>query len=62
MGKGKVVILKDAIHDEHEFAHAGSQGDHWSFSGFAEALIEGFENGVVADGAKRGYIKGATDG
>jgi hypothetical protein len=62
IGKLKVFIFKQMIHEDDEFAHAGGHGDERFFTGGEESGIKGFEDAVMADGAQGGHVEGATHG
>ena len=53
-------ILQQSIEGGEEFSGGGDEGDFEGFAGGAEALAEGFEDGVVADGVEGGHGEGAA--
>ena len=61
-GKVEVWVFQEAVHEDDEFAHDGSEGDFRWFSGGAEPGIKGFEDVVMADGAQGGHVKRLPDG
>lgn len=42
---------QDGIQDDEEFAHAGHESDLLELAGLTQALVEGTDDGVEADGA-----------
>ncbi len=61
-GKLEVIIFQEAVHEDDGFAHAGGQGHPGFFPCGAEALIERFEDAVVAHGTQGRHVEGAADG
>jgi hypothetical protein len=57
VGKLKMRIFKQPVHEDDEFAHAGGQGDFRFFACGSQAKVELLENAVVADGADGGHVK-----
>jgi len=45
------------VGEEDEFAHEDGEGGFFGFTGGEEAVIERFENGVVAGGDEGGHVK-----
>ena len=43
---------------DEEFAHDGDQGDFVGFTGGAQALVSGLEDGVAAGGGESGHVQG----
>jgi hypothetical protein len=60
IGKMKLFIFEEMIHEDNELAHAGCQGDQRFFTCGSEALIKILEDPVMADGAEGSHIEGAT--
>jgi len=58
--KVKVFIFQEAVHENDEFAHAGSESDQGFFTGGAEPEVKSFENAVMTDGAHGGHVKGSA--
>jgi hypothetical protein len=54
-------FLEDGIEGGEEFPGSGDEGDFEGFSGGAESFVEGFEDGVVADGVEGGHVESAAD-
>ena len=48
---------QDGIQDDQEFAHAGHESDLLELAGLTQALVEGTDDGVEADGGKRGHVQ-----
>ena len=43
---------------DEEFAHDGGEGDFMGFTGGAQALVDGLEDGVTARGAQGCHVEG----
>jgi hypothetical protein len=56
-----VGVFEEAVHEDDEFAHDGGEGEFGGFVVGAEALIEGFEDGVVESGGEGGHIEDFSD-
>jgi len=50
------LIAEDGIEDDQKFAHGGGQGELAGAAGGDEALVEGSDDGIVADGGERGHV------
>jgi len=47
---------RSTVGEEDEFSHEASEGEFLRFAGSEEALIEAFENGIVAGGDEGGHV------
>jgi hypothetical protein len=54
--------LEEEIEGGEEFSSGGDEGDFEGFAVIAEALVEGFEDGIAAGGGESSHVEGATDG
>lgn len=50
-------IFEGGIESGEEFTSGGDEGDFERFTGGAKAFVEGFEDGVAADGVESGHVK-----
>src|SRR5438132_8581921 len=53
-------VCNHLIEDAYEFAHAGDHGHLEGFSSGAEAVIEGFDGVIFADGREGGHVEAAA--
>jgi hypothetical protein len=60
VGKGEVGFPDEFVEEDDEFAHDGGDGDLEGFALGDEALKEGFEDGVEANGTKGGHVEDAS--
>lgn len=61
IGKLEVFIFKEAIHEDDEFAHTGSDCDQWFFTCGSQTQVKGLEDGVMSDGAQSGHVQSAPN-
>src|SRR5690242_9042717 len=59
MGKGKVRVFEQMVHEDDQLTHHGSEGDFAGFSGGNEPLIKRLEQMVAAAGRQGGHVKGS---
>jgi hypothetical protein len=57
-GGGRREGFEKAVKMDEEMAHDGDEGDFVGFAGGAQALVEGFQDGIGAGGAKGGHKEG----
>ena len=50
-------VFEEAVEEVDEFANDGDEGDFVGFAACGEALVEGFEDGVVADGGGGAHVE-----
>lgn len=55
-----LAISDHCVEDCEEFSGAGGDGELCGFTGKLEALVEGFDGGVVAAGDEAREVEGAT--
>ena len=59
-----IGVLRGGVEEGKEFAHDGGEGDFGGFGFLQEALVEGFEDGVVGDGGdggEGGHVESAAE-
>lgn len=57
----RYLIFDHGVEDDKELSHGGDQRDHFLLSSVHEALVEGFELGVVTDGCDGGHVERFAD-
>src|SRR6185312_13764343 len=55
------MVADDGVEGHRDFSHAGDERDLAGFSVVAEPPVEGFDGGVVADGAQGGDVEDVAD-
>jgi hypothetical protein len=53
----RLTGTQDGIQDDEEFAHAGHESDLLELAGLPQALIEGTDDRVEADGGKSRHVQ-----
>jgi hypothetical protein len=61
MGKLKMRIFKETVHEDDELAHASGHGDKRLFPCRQETLIKGFKNAVITHGIKSYHVESLAD-
>ena len=60
IGKLEVIIFKEAVHENDEFAHAGGHGDEGFLSCRAQAQIKFFKDAVVPHSTQSRHVERAA--
>jgi hypothetical protein len=56
VGKLKVIIIEEAVHQDDAIAHSGDHGSEWFFAGGPEAQIKRLEDAIISGGAQGGIV------
>jgi hypothetical protein len=60
-GKDKIRIFQEAVEQDDEFAHDGSERELGGFSIGSESLVKVSEDVVVMAGGERSHVEDAAD-
>ena len=57
----RAAVADHGVEDDEEFAHGGGDGDFVGFVLGDEAVVEGFDDGIVPYGDDGGHVEGRSD-
>ena len=60
-GLPETIFSHEGVCEDEEFSHCAGNGDFWEFTPVDEAIVEGFDVGVVLGCAVGGHVESGWD-